>query len=1501
MAEETEQPPKGNLYKLWSSVRGKVNVPDDFSVFERAMSDGNNLKTFYEGIKGKVNVPPDYNVFEAAMRDGTKPAEKKNESTVSQSPLGGMPSLSASNPFEQKQNEVLGLISEPVTKTGLSATPSVSLTGATNAEGTENVPYSGAAPDITNVAGQKPKTTQQAAMDYTLTGNVPTGYEDAVKFTPKEETLLKELDLSSDLFGNDANSKAFKQLARTQGFEIKDDTQLLDPDFRTQILESAITAKNVDTFDKIAKEKGIDVRAATDIVRDNVAQYALNETEQKIYDLQKSFGEQAKNATPEEFAKLQTKFEAEKNKLIDSYDTEIKKVDEQIFKGISYDTGRILSPKELSDLKTKRADLKAQYLFFKKSPETAAKEVLGKVSTPTYLQKKLEGKSPLEKAQTVLNSKLAELYVLSDKVGVGLDDIMATINNPLSLKSLQTGFNAVKTSLGIGDIFGYVTGEDRVRLGKLIGEIKTLAPIALINKSPFTKSGEDTTANILPEAGTNMLVPAVAGSFPSGQTQAGQIRSFLGLTNLNDEVNPDVQKTIESKLEPYGLSNKTIGLLGGVAQIVIPAMAGGVGVEAGLATLSKMPYVGTVINMFRSTKLGEAAVTGLKYEAGSKVFQGTAEELDFGSGAVGDLATSLLPELKFISPVLQGLFGKAASKVVPILNNAIKAGTGELAEETAQTLFQVWRDTPQGQSFRENLEKQFGSISDVLFFALSTFVMGAAMKGAADFSTEKIKEKLSPEDQARYDAFVQTSKEDASDLVKTVLGEVIKEASGDDLTKAAESTKTAIDELTEIANGENYEYKVEVDGVEYSGNTQEELQTDIDFLKHTNQAVTDELYKRETETTPTEQAAETNEQQPKPEAGVGAEGEPTQNIEIKQKETEAKIKQKDLFRDGGLFANELGGSGENSVPTRHLEKNGIEFVEFSNPTTGVVDVIMTGTSDNDFVGYYRLYENGKPTNKWSSKFENQSRNKDNFKTMISGVQDMLPQGHEYTEKTSISTDGLRVWGQQLNRGYELQRDANGKIKTNRVAINGDAIVNELGIPVNRGNFDNVSVTNNADMKKVKAALLPYLQKFGLGENNIHFENGTVEIDLPVLKKTATTQANRDTTTKPKPLIKETPQNFNQGEPLVNETEEKTAQVTEPVTEKQVPSEQKTTEGTTPIEANIGEKQNAPKSEGEPTKKITTRDIPSDVKEGDVDEEELFSLFEDTEREDRIHEAAYQEGLKLEQQAAEDVSNETGTKGVLSAKEAAIHDVFGKADTDSFKRFGDSNNLKGGKRDFTFGVKRLQFLMKKGGMPIDEIAQLADEKLGGNGTITTDDVVDYMMDRAANTNKYKSKAFDRIASKIREGKQDLDTPFSALIPPQIWNAALEGIARTVEKTGDLVYATKLGIAYIKQTDWYKKLSEGEQKQAIEDLRNHIIESNNVEEAPISDTQIDELLKGGSKRNAVLKDINPELEPIARKITNSIDLNHIKNVLANVDGKYDKQLALLEKKLGFKKIC
>ena len=230
-------------------------------------------------------------------------------------------------------------------------------------------------------------------------------------------------------------------------------------------------------------------------------------------------------------------------------------------------------------------------------------------------------------------------------------------------------------------------------------------------------------------------------------------------------------------------------------------------------------------------------------------------------------------------------------------------------------------------------------------------------------------------------------------------------------------------------------------------------------------------------------------------------------ISERQAEAESKIKRKKLFGGVGGFSTELGNSDKAAVPVSHNENNGIEIVEYAHPDTGSVDVIVTGKTGNDFVGFYRIYENGKPTNKWSSKFKNQSRNKEDFKTMISGVQNLLPEGHQYTETTNISTDGLRVWEQQLSKGYEIQTDENGNIITDRVAINGDAISNVLGVDVDKGSFKNIKATKE-EFENIKKVLTPYMEKLGLTSDNIHYvsggpapgSKGSVRIDLPVLKK-----------------------------------------------------------------------------------------------------------------------------------------------------------------------------------------------------------------------------------------------------------------------------------------------------------------------------------------------------------------------------------------------------------------
>ena len=164
-------------------------------------------------------------------------------------------------------------------------------------------------------------------------------------------------------------------------------------------------------------------------------------------------------------------------------------------------------------------------------------------------------------------------------------------------------------------------------------------------------------------------------------------------------------------------------------------------------------------------------------------------------------------------------------------------------------------------------------------------------------------------------------------------------------------------------------------------------------------------------------------------------------------------------------------------------------------------IVIAALDDNTFVGYFREYDSqGRPTNRWSAKFQNARGDKEGYRDMMKTAQALLPAGHELTEHTSVSTDGLRNLANQLKHGYELQHDEKGNVITERVALNMMARDNELGISgYDAGNIDAARVSEE-EFESVADKLLPYMEALGLGRENIYWENGYVYVDHPVLRR-----------------------------------------------------------------------------------------------------------------------------------------------------------------------------------------------------------------------------------------------------------------------------------------------------------------------------------------------------------------------------------------------------------------
>lgn len=112
------------------------------------------------------------------------------------------------------------------------------------------------------------------------------------------------------------------------------------------------------------------------------------------------------------------------------------------------------------------------------------------------------------------------------------------------------------------------------------------------------------------------------------------------------------------------------------------------------------------------------------------------------------------------------------------------------------------------------------------------------------------------------------------------------------------------------------------------------------------------------------------------------------------------------------------------------------------------------------------------------------------------------------------------------------------------------------------------------------------------------------------------------------------------------------------------------------------------------------------------------------------------------------------------------------------------------------------------------------------------VLEGKIDKLLNENKeLKSdknikESAKELAKKIRKGKLSRPDSFSAASPASlVWDTAVEIVASTIEAGGTLAQAIADGLAHVRESDWYKGLTEEEQKQAesqFTEYHNHVDE-------------------------------------------------------------------------------
>ena len=327
----------------------------------------------------------------------------------------------------------------------------------------------------------------------------------------------------------------------------------------------------------------------------------------------------------------------------------------------------------------------------------------------------------------------------------------------------------------------------------VIAQIKELAVPVLMNKMPIKYARDEekervgnwwerTQGNIVrgvqvtTRDAMNKLFPlqGYGGDFEgivsgSSRVQADEMRQLSKAVNdlqLNQYTTEGINEVIEDR-EKY--KNFTAGdwgrMMGPVVAIAGPMALGGYGYTKALtwlrplAELERIGKTGIIAAkvLKPASKAGQlimrgkrlvvrgAAQTiesGLQYQTTGWLFSGNktvADEADFLSGFFGKVGEGTVVKIGskvWMPPVFKKLFGENSGKLMQYIAKRAKTniggGFGETAEETLQTMYQLYRDSPTYKDFEASFKQQFGTMDERLHFFGQVFAMGAVMRSSGD-------------------------------------------------------------------------------------------------------------------------------------------------------------------------------------------------------------------------------------------------------------------------------------------------------------------------------------------------------------------------------------------------------------------------------------------------------------------------------------------------------------------------------------------------------------------------------------------------------------------------------------------------------------------------------------------------------------------------------------------------------------------------------------------------
>lgn len=433
------------------------------------------------------------------------------------------------------------------------------------------------------------------------------------------------------------------------------------------------------------------------------------------------------------------------------------------------------------DLLNEKRDLQAQMRDFF-NPDAALKTV--ESSSPAMsAAAKIMGDIPAQ-------DKLKLFYLKSFKEAN--DIALAKYGKPLFIE--DKGRTVMNPDVRM-DVENPFANEDEQgkKLREAIDVMKLTAPAAMINKRTIEKTG-----NFIESFGKGIInafgyKDTDIATQPITQ-QSTAFKNILGDAGIKESDLALGQKKFLDKAEKQSVGEFAGQTLGYATALALTLPIGSAELKAiqGVSKAYNATRLGRGIEGLlglanETSMLGRALKLGTEAKLAGMTFGDKADELgilNIGAESIGsefiEKALGSTKAGKLFGRVLTNMFGSKAGQALRTIGRINAFGLAEATGETAGTLVQLYQDSDSFKEFQDRIAQQFGDPSEALKFFLAAYTMGGVLGGARSNASEAI-------DTQTKDAYEALSPEDKNiaDAVIAQDKQAADEAIADVVDKAA--------------------------------------------------------------------------------------------------------------------------------------------------------------------------------------------------------------------------------------------------------------------------------------------------------------------------------------------------------------------------------------------------------------------------------------------------------------------------------------------------------------------------------------------------------------------------------------------------------------------------------------------------------------------------------------------------------------------------------------------